>query len=124
MKSRKIAVVLVGSAVAACSLLPSAALGQATSQPSTRIHTGLPRNNIRGSQIAAGRPGLWTQSGITAHSKRQQSALRNYGGITISGKEKPSIRDAVLPELVKIIQAAIAAAAAAINAAIAAATGT
>ena len=121
----KIIAVALGIAVTFCVLLPSNALGQ-TSQPSgtTVIHNGPPRNNVRGGQIAAGRPGTWIQHTIANHTKRQSSALHAFGGATITAAPPTSIKDAVLPQLVQIFLASINAVAAAINAAIIGATGT
>ena len=120
--NNKIIAVALGIAVMFCVLLPSNVLGQ-TSQPAG-IHTGPPRNNVRGGQIAAGRPGTWIQHTIANHTKRQSSALHAFGGATITAAPPTSIKDAVLPQLVQIFLASINAVAAAINAAIIGATGT
>lgn len=127
--SRKLAAVVLSVAmvlsvaIALCSLLPSAAMGQATSQPSggshgVTIHTQLPRNNVHGGQIAAGRPGLIVQSAIVAHAKRQASAIHAFGGAKITATQPASLRDKVMPQLVNIFLGAVQAVAAAINAAI------
>jgi hypothetical protein len=115
----------VGIAVLICSFLPSTAVSQSsTSQPSTTIHTQLPRNNVLGGTIAAGRPGLWIQRGNAAAVTRQQSALHAFGGAKITATQPASIKDTVLPELVNIFLAAIQSLATAINAAITAASAT
>ncbi|HOA72642.1 MAG TPA: hypothetical protein PL151_11720 [Phycisphaerae bacterium] len=101
MKMRKAAVLTCGLAVAVCATLPAATLAQATVQP-------FPRNNVRGSALAARRPGIWVQSGIATHVQRTDAALNAFGGITITqvGPE-PTIRDAVLPALVEVFLGAV-----------------
>lgn len=125
--SRKLTAVVLSVAMAVCSLLPCAAMGQTTtSQPSSShgvtIHTQLPRNNVVGGTIANGRPGLLVQSAIATHITRQASALHAFGGATMPPTFKPptSIRNQVLPQLVQIFLGALQAVTAALNAAISA----
>lgn len=97
--TRRSAVLTFGIAIAACSILPLSATAQETEQP-------FPRNNVRGSALAARRPGTWTQASIANHNLRQDTLP--WGGITISrvGPE-PTFRDEVIPALVEAFLGAI-----------------
>lgn len=100
-KPRRSAVMAFGLAVACCAALPASTVAQTTEQP-------FPRNNVRGSALAARRPGTWVQAGISNHVQRQTAALDQWGGVTITqvGPE-PGIRDVVLPALVEALLGAI-----------------
>jgi hypothetical protein len=92
-RMRRSAVLTFGIAIAASSILPVAAMAQTTEQP-------FPRNNVRGSALAARRPGTWTQASIANHNLRQNTLPWREVPITQVGPE-PTFRDLVLPALVE-----------------------
>jgi hypothetical protein len=101
MKMRKSAVLTCGLALAVCAVLPAATFAQETVPP-------FPRNNVRGSALAARRPGIWVQTGIATHIQRTDAALNAFGGVTISQEgPEPTIRDVVLPTLVDVFLGAV-----------------
>lgn len=62
----------------------------------------LPRNNVTGGSLAANRPGLWIQSGISTHTKRSDLAFGSFGGATYLSQDQlpPTLKDNLLAALI------------------------